>query len=569
MKIIKNIENHFLCAMIMNLLFFYTLCLGDFKQDKFIIASWVDPRMLGNPDPDPVSGDTKGDLERLREFVDANFNLLGGHGAGYYSHDINDIFPNVGNRYALYLVDRINTEYGEKTLQMLPVDLFDYYTYYSYISPYGIIDDYISLPDNLRNSIYGYLVKDEPFFDDLKNSQYPMFKEIQNKDPDKLSYVNAFGVSYQGANIDRREWKKHLEIMTNRQSSISWDLYCWWRTRTGEGDVGQRIFDCCKITSKVCKKNKTNWWKCVGSVEQFYTREDGTFDRGIKDLSKAELSFAAFLPVIYGAKGLVWFTYESPCSPKQNTADWCILPGKGRGYRNALIKADPTNISGCINDDTYNSVRDINFELKQMGPILMNLEWITTVHSHRENPFPSAWRLDLVDLNTPVINMIEPDLNMQIPVDDREKTVGIGIFQENDEQFVDLSGYEYFLLVLNKNKGVMSNKVGLHFKNWYRPFKYNKKEKAWKSISGVTEYIAIDLPGECSAELIGLWNGIVLTGNLAGSGTYDVSILIENAYLDPGETGNYSVKGSIRILPETHIKRGSSLRLTVLPKETS
>ena len=203
-----------------------------------------------------------------------------------------------------------------------------------------------------------------------------------------------------------------------------------------------------------------------------------------------------------------------------------------------------------------------------MGPVLMNLEWITTVHSHRENPFPSAWRLDIVDLNTPVINNIQPDLNMQILVD-REKTVGIGIFQENDEQFVDLSGYEYFLLVLNKNKGVMSNKVGLDIKNWYRPFKYNKKEKVWKSISGETDYIVIDLPGECGAELIGLWNGIVLTGNIAGSGTYDESILIENAYLDPGETGNYSVKGSIRILPETHIKRGSSLSLTVLPKENS
>lgn len=558
MKVIKMNKKILCYAILLNLLFMSSICLSQFKQDEFIIASWISPRMRGNPDPDGV--DIKGDLERLREFIDANFNLLSGTSAGYYSDDIDDNPDGrVGNRYILEMIDKINKEEGETVLRMLALD-FDYYVW-EYQSPYGIINNYMkdSLADSLRNSLYGYLIKDEPKVDELKNNQYPMYKEIQNKDPDKLNYLNAHGVSYNGKHVDRREWKKHMENISSRQPAVSWGSYLWGRVVNKPGEAAQRVFDCCKVMSKIAHKYKINWWKCVGSVEQYYVYSNGGFERGIINLTKADLSFAAFLPVIYGAKGLVWFTYESPCSPRQSDPGWCIPVGEaGHGYSHALIKADINDISGIIHNPTYNSVKDINFELKQMGPVLMNLEWLTTVHSDSANPFPNAWRLDVVDTNTPVISYIQPGSG--------DSTVGVGIFQKNNEQYVDLSGFDYFLLTINKDKSTNTNLTELGLKNSYWPFIFKTKEKVWKSLGSGSDFIEIELPGECGAELIGLWGGIVLTGNLSGTFTFDESILIADAYLDPGETGDYTVKGSIRILPETHIKRGSTLRLKVIPR---
>ena len=559
MKIIKMKKRVLLYAIILNLLLMSSICFSQFKQDEFIIASWISPRMLGNPDPDPASGDIKGDLERLREFIDANFNLLTGTSAGYYANNINDTNNNVGNKYILEMIDKINKEKGKTVLRMLASDFR--YTVWWYQSPYGIINNYMkdSLADSLRNSLYGYHIKDEPLTDEFKNNQYPMYKEIYNKDADKLPYLNAFGASYNGKHIDRREWKKYMETFASKQQAVSWDLYLWWHTRNEPArEAAQRAFDCCKVMSKIANKHKINWWKCIGSVEQYYVYSNGDFERGIINLTKADLSFAAFLPVIYGAKGLVWFTYESPCSPESNP-DYCIPVGKaGHGYSHALIKADRDDISGIIYDPTYNSVKDINFKLKQMGPVLMNLEWLTTAHSDDSNPFPNAWRLDTVDATTPVISYIQPGSG--------EKTVGVGIFQKNDEQFVDLSGFDYFLLTLNKDKNTNTNLTELGLKNSYWPFIFKTNEKVWKSLGSGSDFIEIELPGECGAELIGLWGGIVLTGNLSGTFTFDESILIADAYLDPGETGDYTVKGSIRVLPETHIKRGSTLRLKVIPR---
>jgi|GEM_PF-3984355 len=151
---------------------------------------------------------------------------------------------------------------------------------------------------------------------------------------------------------------------------------------------------------------------------------------------------SALLPLVYGAKGVEWFTYETY---RTNHLD-----------AECLFSAEASKLGGTPSTDidVYNNITQVNKALRNMGPILMGLNWLRAFHSTSINNEPQyMWNADQTACpNTtyedglPTFSKISGSpLDAFIPVD-QENVWVTGEFESHD-------GGRYFL-VMNKDRDV-------------------------------------------------------------------------------------------------------------------
>lgn len=99
------------------------------------------------------------------------------------------------------------------------------------------------------------------------------------------------------------------------------------------------------------------------------------------------LKMSAYLPLVYGAKGIIWYAYSAgtlwdPGCPDANADGWA--------YQDPT--SAPTSPTG-VKNPTYDLVKAINITLEKMGPELMSLEWQRTIHGSSTDPISNEGNL--------------------------------------------------------------------------------------------------------------------------------------------------------------------------------
>jgi len=226
-----------------------------------------------------------------------------------------------------------------------------------------VVNSYTTLPQDLRSTMYGYNLGDEPHFrsSDLENTRN-WYDFLRKAEPSELVYVNlvaSYAAEYNwegftGGKKDRilddEERNSYEEYLGNYLDSLdamvpSFDHYPFM----SDGSVRRDYF----YNLDILKKK-------AGS-KPFWAHPMTTGHLDYVDPTPEHLRFMYFCPIAYGAKGLIAFSYAG---------------FRVKNFRSALIDAagSPT--------ENYGNVRRLNlFVARVVGPVVMRSTHVEVWHA--------------------------------------------------------------------------------------------------------------------------------------------------------------------------------------------
>lgn len=374
---------------------------AQWHQDRFIIGTFYDPGLVkGNLS----LKDTAAYANKIQTIKDCYFNLLTGMDHTYDPRFID---------YKLRLFSKI----GLKALLMNEVswEKKNYHTFTNAKASNWLTTTKTMAPQK-RQAFEGYFIFDEPVVDkmqDVKN----WVSYVKRTDPGKLAYVNLLPRQvFQSDQI----FENYSDTLTSTGPNgynldvISYDMYPFMS--------GNRFKDGYFYTLETYKekaKGRPVWsYALVSPVNNEYTSNE------------YQLRFMVFVPMAYGQKGILYFTYEtigtSNFGPGLTTEDGKPLP-------------------------SYYQAQKMNRFLTQIwGPIVMASDNMGTYHISKQ-PFPGQQIADAQMLNnkTPLVSDISNE-NMLFGVFKSQNNLG-----------------EYNLMIVNKD-GNKANKVRITLKGNYQ-----------------------------------------------------------------------------------------------------
>ncbi len=181
------------------------------------------------------------------------------------------------------------------------------------------------------------------------------------------------------------------------------------------------------------------------------------------------LKYNVYSYLCYGAKGILYFCYQNPFA---------------NGYHYA---ASDYNDNGRI---IYNNLKTVNSEIKFMGPELLKLQWVTTIHGSSIDP--NSQERDLPTLTDPNNLVIEKIASS----DNSEGTCCIGTFKNESKNYI---------MVMNKDIEEQHTYT-IDFKSDNpNVWKHNKTDEYWTRQHGSSTSLELTIkPGDM--ELIALCN---------------------------------------------------------------
>jgi hypothetical protein len=137
------------------------------------------------------------------------------------------------------------------------------------------------------------------------------------------------------------------------------------------------------------------------------------------------LKFNAFSNLIYGAKGLLWYNYglvPAPTCPVGSAAINAYRDTTWNPARNKVRKvgkqkeACESYIAAAATDKTiYMRLRQVNLEVKNMGPYLMRSNWVATVHGSAMDPESREPDLPVITGQTPYLTTdVKPEAHITV-----------------------------------------------------------------------------------------------------------------------------------------------------------
>ena len=332
----------------------------------------------------------------------------------------------------------------------------------------------------------GYFVADEPdVSEDTMAHNVAKVRALSDDDPDKLAYLNLACAW----NTSDAVYRKYVgQLVSGGARVCSFDCYPF---QIYNGVIGclPFYFQTHRIVSEECQKTGIPFWAMPLCVE--HARLAGCSGKAVSidgfpedyriGLTKAKMRFMCNVPIIYGAKGLIWFEYSSEC----HAGNHCDSCGKDEGlgwyYRNALV--DEHGKKTVL----YDSVRCINDTISKIGPHLMGLQWLATVHGSDTNNI-RAWVARYgtsgtkPELGHPEggLQVITPATPIVASIDDSLKAPqnwALGIFCGKKDRY-------YYLIVLNKDI-YHSRTITLTFKSPVKSVEEHLKKTSnyWSRIS--------------------------------------------------------------------------------------
>jgi hypothetical protein len=326
-----------LCALFVN---------SHAVQDRFVIASWWDPDFTGKPAVDEA---------RLELFRNAHFNTLTGLNARSSNGMLEDgpaRFPGV--RYKLERIAKV------PPLRLMVLDWLYWTNKSGEVSPVvgSAVAKYDGLPLSLANSVAGYNIWDEPLPGWQLDRVKSLISAFAARDARRIAWANL--APYNQSTFPT--WSTYVDYVRsylagNGTHVASFDYYPFlnsgkWRNfRFNQKDPPYYYRNLDLFAGETRARGATFWAFPLSSQHLDYA-----------PVSRVSLQFTAFAPLVYGAKGLVYYTYQ-----------WCR---EDTTMRSAIVDS---------NGDTtvaYSWVKGINRQVETLGQLLMRLVWQGTYHEN-------------------------------------------------------------------------------------------------------------------------------------------------------------------------------------------
>lgn len=289
------------------------------QPQEFVIGGWAGP---------PPSHNT---LETWQRVADCNFTFCGVRGG--YSVEQNrtmlDLCQQAGTR-ALLVDSRIH--WG-----MVRDD--DWRDTVS-----AIVADYGS-----HRALYGYYLRDEPSYQYFE-ALGAISQEFARQDPEHLAYINLFPTYASVRQLGSPTYEDYLDSFINivRPQVLSYDHYALLR----DGGIRPDYFENLALIREYALKCGVPAWNIILSKDHSSYRQP----------TAADMRWQVYTSLAYGIKGIVYFTYWTSDSMAAD-GQYAIVDENGRPAR------------------LYPIVRQLNREMRQLGPTLLSLTSTGVYHT--------------------------------------------------------------------------------------------------------------------------------------------------------------------------------------------
>lgn len=470
--------------------------MAGWHQTEFLIGAYHQPVFTGN---------LKTDIKIFSDYKDLGFNVLTDYVLNHVQDQWNEkkgylwfnIAPSEGIQKidAVYRLSVLTNISGLKTfILQRPI-----YT--------RINRELDEMSNHFKNNTGGYsplmrdkligfsVVPDEADSTNMVNKILPIVKRLYLNDSEKVSLVN-FGTSLGGwknfsknRNINRKinleNFRRNIGIYLNNAYTnlYSFDYYKFFSyyTPTGVklgpvtgGSPESLFYAHLQILAEGTKRTKKTFFGvplCAQHEVNEYSRGSPSSKWTLKIVRKmppitpALLRHEAYSFILYGAKGIIWYSYNYP-----NEKDLKITPWESDN----LWGSSERYIDYPSNNSVINvAVRQINKELLELGNVLLSLNWIETVHGSSVDPEIGEPELRLISDTTPVFyqkqsqSAIESASNAGSSWSD--DSLAIGIFEKNQYNF---------LSIMNKSL-INTNYSKYNVRGDVYPYIFNKSSGDW------------------------------------------------------------------------------------------
>jgi len=215
----------------------------------------------------------------------------------------------------------------------------------------AVVNDYHKHP-----ALMGYFLTDEPGADAFRGLA-EVVAVLRQLDPDHMVYINLFP-NYASTNLNATPsqlntttYDAYLDqyMKTVKPDVLSWDHYFF--LKDGDRPGFFRNLASAERAAQLTSP-PTPFWQIVLSVQH----------GGYRALTENELRYEAMQSLVYGAQGLIYFTYWEP---NDSSFQWS----------NAIMKRDGT--PGAL----YDAVSKVNQEVKVFGKWLYGSLWVESYQS--------------------------------------------------------------------------------------------------------------------------------------------------------------------------------------------
>lgn len=195
-------------------------------------------------------------------------------------------------------------------------------------------------------AVYGYFLRDEPsadFFPGLAR----VASLVRELAPGKLPYMNCFPNYAENWQLGDSNYSSYLEkfIDTVHPVALSYDNY----SLMDDGSLREGFWSNLEEMRAAAKKHDLPFWNTVLAVAHFNYREPGA----------ADYRFQAWSTLVYGGRGICWFTYFAP---------------QVGNYRMA-----PIDQFGNETPNWHN-MQNINLQVLKLAPVLLQLNSDAVYH---------------------------------------------------------------------------------------------------------------------------------------------------------------------------------------------
>ncbi len=416
-----------LMKLFLSPLIIISLGISQWQQDEFMIGCHWDPNF---------TNDVTQDITALNKYYEAGFNLLTGSSTNNsYWPEVRD----VNNQYILERVADFNTSKGYLALRMVVND--EFVRTNPTLPFYGLnrsMSIYTGLTGSMSDALYGYYNTHEPNGVNLEadlNFSLNIASLIKNIDPTRMVF-GTLGASWVVDGTANQNWAgyvSHVHAYASDPNTniLNFDYYVlnykmqtntirelplttsYFAMPNAEDNTVSFYRHLELFAGEAQKTGKQMWGSFGSSVEEDIIFIDP--NTGLSDIrwsvrpTLESLQYYAYSNLIYGAKALLWYVYEKP-----------------NDNNDAIFYGTPSS-DGSI----YNLLKTVNNNVKSMGPTLMKLTWITTVHGSDIDPNSLEQGLPTPNINTPAIGNLALDDN-----------IAIGVFNDKTVNYI---------MVLNKN----------------------------------------------------------------------------------------------------------------------
>jgi hypothetical protein len=253
----------------------------------------------------------------------------------------------------------------------------------------AVVNDYHKHP-----ALLGYFLTDEPAADAFAGLA-DVVAAINRLDPDHLVYINLFPNYATTDQLKAGSYEQYLDqyMRTVKPAVLSYDHYPFLTN----GDRPEYFANLAAAQQAAnAGQPATPFWQIILSVQH----------GGYRKMTENELRFQAMQSLVYGAHGLVYFTYWLPNDPSFQ-------------WSNAIMNRDGTE------GPLYEAVKHVNAEVKKVATWLYEARLINTFQTGQVAAGARA---------------LSPDVPVAVTGD---ANLSIGLFR-------DLKGY-FYVMVANRD----------------------------------------------------------------------------------------------------------------------